>query len=58
MKTYCVHWKVEIEASSPKRAAEKALDVQRDPCSKILEFEVVDVDVKIFNPVIINLEGK
>ncbi len=58
MKTYCVYWKVEIEASSPKRSPEKAGYVQRYACSNILEVECLYVYGKIFNPVIINLEGK
>lgn len=39
---YKVVWEMEIEASSPLKAAERALEIQRDPNSIATIFNVID----------------
>lgn len=41
-KTYYVTWSIEVEATSPKVAAEMALEIQRDPESIATVFMVYD----------------
>jgi len=41
MPTYLVSWKIEIEADTPREAAEEALEIQRDPESLATLFEVL-----------------
>lgn len=38
---YTVIWEIDIEAESPEQAAEKALEIQRDPSSTATVFDVV-----------------
>lgn len=40
MKTYRVVWEIDIEADSPREAAIKALEIQRDPLSTATVFDV------------------
>lgn len=40
MADYKVRWEIEVEANSPREAAEVALMIQRDPNSIALEFNV------------------
>ncbi len=44
MKTYRVEWSIEIDADTPREAAEMALDIQRDPFSTATVFEVKEFD--------------
>ena len=39
---YYVTWSIELEATSPKAAAEMALEIQRDPTSIATVFTVFD----------------
>lgn len=41
-KNYYVTWTIEVEATSPKVAAEMALEIQRDPTSTATVFMVFD----------------
>ena len=41
-KNYYLTWSIEIEATSPKVAAEMALEIQRDPESVATVFMVSD----------------
>lgn len=41
MKTYLVTWEIDIEAASPREAAEKALEIQRNPESAATVFTVM-----------------
>ncbi|KKU08892.1 MAG: hypothetical protein UX12_C0028G0009 [Candidatus Collierbacteria bacterium GW2011_GWC1_45_47] len=42
LKTYKVTWEMELGATSPREAAELALEIQRDPLSSATVFTVVD----------------
>ena len=42
MRTYRVKWEIDIEAYSPRDAAEQALDIQQDPESTAVVFDVYD----------------
>ncbi len=42
MNHYCISWNIDIEAETPREAAEEALKVQRDPESMATVFEVRD----------------
>jgi hypothetical protein len=42
MRTYSVHWRIDIEAETPLEAAQKALEIHRDPASLATVFEVYD----------------
>ena len=42
MKTYRVTWTIDIDADTPREAAQRALDIQRDPDSCATCFEVTD----------------
>jgi hypothetical protein len=44
MKTYRVVWEIDIDADTPREAAEKALAIQRDPGSDATYFDVKDAD--------------
>jgi len=49
-RSWLVTWEIDIEASSPRRAAEKALEIQRDPKSTATVFKLFDSkgnDIKI-----------
>ena len=39
---YLVTWSIDLSAASPQEAAQKALEIQRDPDSIALVFEVRD----------------
>ena len=39
---YRVTWEIDIEADSPRAAAQKALDIQRDSASRAVVFDVYD----------------
>jgi hypothetical protein len=40
MKTYMVVWTIELDATSPRDAAQQALLIQRDPESTATVFEI------------------
>ncbi len=40
--TFEVTWKIEVDAPTPVEAARRALEIQRDPGSVALVFEVED----------------
>lgn len=42
LKDYLVVWKIDIVAKTPEEAAEKALEIQREPNGWATVFEVVD----------------
>jgi hypothetical protein len=42
MPTYTVQWLIELDADSPREAAIKALEIQRDPNSTATHFTVID----------------
>lgn len=42
MATYSVSWEIEIEADSPREAAQEALAIQRDPNSIATVFSVIE----------------
>ena len=44
MKTYFVTWEIEVDAESHKDAARQALEIQRDPQSTAVVFDVVKFD--------------
>ncbi len=44
MNHYFVTWEIDIEAENPREAAEKALEIQRDPESTATCFQVFDED--------------
>ncbi len=44
MKTYRVSWEIDIDADSPRGAAEKARAIQRDPESLATVFDVIEMD--------------
>ena len=44
MPEYIVRWEIDIDADSPREAAEKALEVVRDPASIATFFQVLDRD--------------
>lgn len=46
MKTYDVNWSIDIDASSPREAAERALEIMQDPDSSALFFEIEDIKTK------------
>ena len=41
MTEYKVQWEIDIEAATPREAAEKALEIQRDPDSVATVFKVI-----------------
>ena len=44
MKTYRVKWEIDVRAASPKEAAQRALEIQRNPESTAIFFEVTEHD--------------
>lgn len=42
MRTYTVHWEIELDAESPRDAAEQALRIHRDPQSLAIAFSIYD----------------
>jgi hypothetical protein len=46
MTEFLVSWKINLDADSPQEAAQKALDIQRDPTSIATVFKVVDLPTK------------
>lgn len=46
MPTYFVSWEIDIDADSPREAAEKALAIQRDPESTATVFQVLEHDTE------------
>jgi hypothetical protein len=42
MKSFRVFWEIELEANTAKEAAERALEIQRDPESIATAFRVMD----------------
>lgn len=44
MKSYRVTWSIDLDAESPKTAAEAALRMQRDETSIATFFEVAELD--------------
>jgi hypothetical protein len=53
MTDYYVEWSIDLEASSPREAAEMALAIMRDPTSIATVFRIYDEDG---NPVQIDLQ--
>ena len=43
-QTYNVIWEIQIDADSPREAAEQALTIMRDPKSSAQHFEIIDED--------------
>lgn len=46
MPTYLVTWEIDIDADSPREAAEKALAIQRNPESTATVFQVLEQDTE------------
>lgn len=46
MPTYFVTWEIEIDADSPREAAEQALKIQRDQDSTAVVFGVIGFDTE------------
>lgn len=44
MKTYHVLWEIDVEAESPREAAEKAQAIQQDTQSIATVFDVIEMD--------------
>jgi hypothetical protein len=42
-KTFNVNWEIEVTATSPKEAARLALEIQRDPSSEAVNFDVEEL---------------
>ena len=42
MRTYRVKWEIDIDADSPREAAERALEIQQNPESHAVVFDVYD----------------
>jgi hypothetical protein len=42
MTTYLVTWEIDIDAENPRAAAERALEIMRDPDSIVTVFKVED----------------
>jgi hypothetical protein len=51
MPTYLVTWEIDIDADSPREAAEKALAIQRNPESTATVFQVLENDTETIDPV-------
>lgn len=49
MSTHRVIWEIDIDADSPREAAEKALEIQRDVNSTATHFTVVTMQSDDFN---------
>lgn len=58
LTTYRVVWKMDIDASSPLRAAEMARGYQRDPFSEVGCFEVHFTDDRGPKQVAVDLDGE
>lgn len=43
MESYLLKWEINIEAETPQEAVKEALEIQRDPDSTALVFEVKDL---------------
>ena len=44
MLRYLVEWQIEVDAASPREAAQKALEIQRDPTSLATVFDVQSME--------------
>lgn len=44
MPTYFVSWEIDIDADSPREAAMKALEIQRDSTSSAIQFYVQEFE--------------
>lgn len=55
MKNYLVTWEIEIEADTPRKAAEEALRIQRDSESMAKVFKVYADDEK-FGPEMVTVD--
>lgn len=44
MPTYWITWEIEVDADTPREAAQEALDVQRDEFSTATVFLVTDAN--------------
>jgi hypothetical protein len=40
MKTFLVEWCIDIDAKTPEEAARRALEIQRNPASQAVVFDV------------------
>lgn len=61
MTKYHVVWKIDVEADSPREAAQQAFEIQRDPDSTPLVFDVYDFENKRIEQVdliILNVDGQ
>jgi hypothetical protein len=56
MAEYYIEWSIEIDADSPREAAEKALAIQRDPNSSATVFKVWERAEMPDEPEIIDLD--
>lgn len=43
IREYRVRWEIDLDSDSPEHAAQKALEIQRDPHSTALHFEVFEI---------------
>lgn len=51
MKTYRVHWEIDLEADNLLGAAKRALEIQRNPDSIATVFDVKDPDTGIWKQI-------
>jgi hypothetical protein len=55
---YLVTWQIEVDADSPRDAAKKALEIQRDPTSIATVFNVTPADKLKFEEVDLSKLGR
>lgn len=55
MPAYYIEWRIELDADSPREAAELALAMQRDPDSTAVVFHVQQMDDHDSDPACIDL---
>lgn len=46
MPSYFVTWEPEIDADTPREAAQRALEIHRDPDSTATRFKVIEEDTE------------
>jgi len=47
MKSFVVEWTIDIDAETPEQAARRALEIQRNPESHAVVFDVISHDGEI-----------